>query len=129
MAITTKKVKKPKINGVYQAYDKDLKINLNNPKQHNVIVLSINDKTNTARVKTITSLERKKVGKWFFKNGKLDDVKDGNILVIPKKIFRTKKLSGINHDIITISLNKLYYKEQTDNTYVPKRYINLIRRK
>ena len=31
MAITTNKVDKPKVNGVYQAYDVDLKINLNNP--------------------------------------------------------------------------------------------------
>lgn len=129
MAITTQKVKKPKINGVYQAYDKDLKINLNNPNQHNVIVLSINNKTNTARVKTITSLEKRYKKKMVFKNNKLNDVRNGNILVIPKKVFRTKKLSGVNHSIKKISLDKLYYKEPGDNTFISKRYVDLINKK
>ena len=129
MAITTNKVDKPKVNGVYQAYDVDLKINLNNPLQHNVIITSINKKRKSARVKTITSLEKKVGNQYRFKNRKLSDVKRGNILVIPRSQLKSKYLSGINHNGITISLNKLYYKEPNDRTCFPNRYHKLIHRK
>ena len=129
MAITTKKVKNPKINGIYQVNDLDLKINVNNPKQHNVIVTSINKKRGICNVKTITSLEDRKKGKFYFRDGQLFNVRNGNILVIPKNQLGTKKLSGVNHQIITIKIDKLYYKEPNDKTRYPNRYHNLIHRK
>lgn len=129
MAITTKQVKKPKVNGVYQAYDVDLKINLNNPSQHDVIVTSIDTKRKIARVKTITSLEKRINGFWKFKNKKLYDVRNGNIIVIPKNQLKSSKLSGINHNSRTIKLSKLYYKEPNDKTIFPKRYSKLIHKK
>lgn len=57
------------------------------------------------------------------------DVKNGNILVIPRSKMHSRLLSGINHNGITISLDKLHYKEPNDNTVVPKRYEKLVRRK
>lgn len=129
MAITTKKVKNPKVNGVYQVSDKDLKINKNNPKQHNVIVMSINKKRGTCNVKTITSLEDHSDGKDYFRNGQLYNVRNGNILVVPKNQLMSKKLSGINHKIISIKLDKLHYKETKDKTRFPNRYYKLIHRK
>lgn len=129
MAITTKKVKNPKVNGVYQVSDVDLKINPKNPKKHTVIITSINKKNKTCRVKTVTSLEDKKDGKYLFRNNQLDNVRNGNILVIPKTQLGTKKLSGINHNGITVRLDKLYYKEPGDNTRFPKRYHSLIHKK
>ena len=129
MAITTSKVYNPKVNGVYQVSDVDLKINLKNPKQHNVIVTSINKKRGTCTVKTITSLEDRKEGKYFFRNGQLDAVKKGDILVISKAQLRTNKLSGINHKRITIKIDKLHYKEPNDLTRFPNRYHDLIHRK
>lgn len=129
MAIRTKKVKNPKVNGVYQVSDKDLKININNPKQHNVIVMSINKKRGICNVKTITSLEDRKHGKFHFRNAQLYDVRNGNILVIPKNQLMSKKLSGINHNIITIKIDKLHYKKPGDKTKFPNRYKKLISRK
>lgn len=138
MAITTNKVLHPKVNGVYQAHDTDLKIHLDNPTQHDVIVTSINKKKNTARVKTITSLETtivkddgkgNKTRRRVFTNSKLRDVRIGNILPIPKRQLHSKHYSGINHNGITISLNKLYYKEPNDRTKFPNRYADLIHRK
>jgi len=64
-----------------------------------------------------------------FKNGKLNDVKYGNILLIPKTKFNTRVLSGINHNSITLKLDQLYYKEPNGNTVFPKRYHNLIHKK
>lgn len=129
MAITTKKVKNPKVNGVYQVSDKDLRINTKNPKQHDVIVTSINKKRVTCNVKTITSLEDHRNGKYYFRNGQLSNVKDGSILVIPKNQLNSHKLSGIYHKTITIKLDKLHYKEPGDKTRFPTRYKKLISRK
>ncbi len=130
MAITTEVVKKPKVNGVYQVSDKDLRINGNNPdSQHNVIVTSIDKKRKTARVKTITSLEKRRNGLWYFTNHKLYDVRNGKILVIPKNQLKSSRLSGINHDSKIVSLNQLHYKNPNDKTRFPKRYADLIHRK
>ncbi|MCH5179930.1 MAG: hypothetical protein J1F32_01795 [Erysipelotrichales bacterium] len=130
MEITTDVVRNPKVNGVYQVSDIDLRINGNNPNsQHDVIITSIDKKRNIARVKTITSLESRHRNQYSFKNRKLDDVKNGNILLIPRNQLNSRLLSGINHKGITISLNKLHYKEPNDMTRFPKRYINLIKRK
>ena len=135
MTITTNKVRKVKIFGVYQANDKILRIHNRNPnEQHNIIVTSIKRKNKTARVKTITSLERLSTDRYgnqryTFMNHKLDDVRDGNILVIAQKLINTHHLSGINHRGITIKLNQIHYKEPNDNTRFPKRYKKLIIRK
>lgn len=130
MAITTKVVRNPKVNGVYQASDKDLRINGNNPNsQHNVIITSIDKKRKTARVKTITSLETRRNGVWYFKNYKLYDVRNGNILIIPKSQLKSSRLSGINHNSKVISLKKLHYKQPNDRTKYPNRYNDLIHKK
>lgn len=134
MAITTNVVKNHKINGVYQVADKDLKINGNNPNsQHNIIITSIDKKHKTARVKTITSLESTTIinghRQRVFKNRKLADVRNGNILPIPKRQLRSKHYSGINHSTKIVSLNKIHYKQPNDRTIFPKRYNDLIHRK
>lgn len=130
MAITTPIVKKPKVNGVYQVSDKDLKINSSNPNsQHNVIITSINKKRKTARVKTITSLEKRIGNQYKFKNYKLNDVKKGNVIIVPRNQINTKLLSGINHNSKVVSLNKLHYKQPNDRTKFPKRYSGLIHKK
>ena len=84
---------------------------------------------NKVKVKTITSLESRKNKTWLFKNKKLKDVKNGNIIVIPKVSFKTKVLSGINHNEIEIDIDKLHYKEPGDKTMFPNRYHNLIHKK
>lgn len=129
MPITTSIVRRPKVNGVYQAYDVDLRINLNNPSQHDVIVTSIDKKRKTARVKTITSLEKRNNGQYRFKNNKLYDVRNGKILVVPRNQLKSSRLSGINHNSKIISLSKLHYKEPNDRTIFPKRYSKLIHKK
>lgn len=130
MDITTNVVRRPKVNGIYQVSDKDLKINGNNPNtQHNVIVISIDEKRKIARVKTITSLEGRRKGLWYFKNHKLFDVRNGWILIIPRNQLKSSRLSGINHNIKIVSLNKLHYKQPNDKTRYPKRYHELIHRK
>lgn len=129
MAITTSKVVNPKINGVYQVDDRVLGINTFISKQHNVIVTAIDKNNNKVKVKTITSLEKKKNKDWIFKNKKLTDVRNGNILVIPKVSFKTKVLSGVNHNEIEIDIDKLHYKEPGDKTMFPSRYHDLIHKK
>ena len=128
-SITTDVVKNVKVNGVYQALNDDLKIKTNHGVKHDIIVCSINRKRKTARVKTITSLESQKNGKWRFINGKLNDVKKGNILLIPNTQLHSSHLSGINHSTKIIPLNKIHYKEKGDSTRFPKRYAKLIHRK
>ena len=64
--IKTPVVKRVKINGVYQVHNDDLKISTNHGYKHDVIVTSINKKRKSARVKTITSLERRHKNKWHF---------------------------------------------------------------
>ena len=127
--IKTPVVKRVKINGVYQVHNDDLKISTNHGYKHDVIVTSINKKRKSARVKTITSLERRHKNKWFFTNGKLDDVRNGSILLIPKVQLKSAHLSGINHKSITVPLKKIHYKENNDHTIFPNRYKNLIHNK
>ncbi len=122
--------KKVKVNGIYQVYDKDLKINkVNNGDSHDIVVCSINKKNKTARIKTITSLEYKRNNNYLFKNYKLDYVKNGSILPIPKSFLKSKFFSGIDHRIKIVSLSKIFYKNSNDKTIFPKRYKNLIHRK
>lgn len=128
MAITTSKVLKPKINGVYQV--KNTILGFGKPDgQHDVIVLSINKKRKKAKIKTITSLERRKNSKYYFKNGKLDWVRNGMVIVIPKTQLKSKYLSGIHHNSVIVPLSELYYKEENDKTRFPARYRKLIIRK
>lgn len=128
-SITTDVVKNVKVNGVYQASNDDLKIKTNHGVKHDIIVCSINKKRKTARVKTITSLEVRKNDRWHFINGKLNDVKKGNILLIPNTQLHSFHLSGINHNTKIIPLNKIHYKEKGDSTRFPRRYAKLIHRK
>ncbi len=127
--ITTKVVKNVKVNGVYQVSNSDLKIITNHGTKHDVIVCSVNKKRKTARVKTITSLETRKNGISYFINGKLKDVKNGDILLVPANQLHSSHLSGINHNAKVVPLNKIYYKEPKDKTRFPKRYADLIKRK
>lgn len=77
-------------NRIYRADDGDLGIG-NNGNSHDVIVVSVNKRSNKCKVKTITSLEYSVVDKndsskniWIFNKNKLDDGRDGKITVIPK---------------------------------------------
>ena len=125
-------VNKPKVNGVYFAYDNHLKISSRSSTSgHMVIVTSINKKKGTANVKTITSLEDydSTNRRWKYRLHKIDDIKNGNILAIPINEFKTSKFSGIHHDTKTIKLNQLHYKSRSNTTRFPKRYAKLIHRK
>lgn len=128
-------VKKPKVNAVYSVSNNDLGIVTIHGVDHNVVVTSINKKRGIAYVKTITSLENRVFDKYSkkyvykFINKKLTDVRNGNILVVPKNVMRTQHLSGIVHDIKIVPLSKLNYKHSNDTTVFPNRYKQLIKRK
>ena len=83
-------IKKDKI---YRANNEDLNIRYRNgelvPGWHDLIIVSVNKRTKNCKVKTITSLEKEVNRRLYFKNNKLDDVRDGNIIVIPKIIALT----------------------------------------
>lgn len=113
-------VKNPKVNGVYFAYDNDLKIANNSPTSgHTIIVTSINKKRKTARVKTITTLGEysKKKKKWIYNFDKIDEVRKGNILAIPYKKLKAKNFSGVHHNSRTIKLNQIYHKIEITQLY------------
>lgn len=111
-------------NHIYRADAQDL--GLTNTKQpHDVIVTSVNKRRKTCKVKTITSLEnRNQTG---FLQHKLNDVRSGNILVIPKDQIKTKHLSGIDHRSKTIKFKRLYFSNT--GTIFPRRYKYLIYKK
>lgn len=131
--ITTAVVKRVKVNGIYQVSNRDLHIDTMHGLKHDVIVCSINKKRKTARVKTITSLEtnitRNGRRQKIFINNKLSDVRNGNILPIPKRQLKSRHYSGISHKSIIVPLSKIHYKEPNDRTRFPKRYESLIHRK
>lgn len=133
MAISTSVVKKPKVNGVYQVSNVYLGTGKHS-RAHNVIIASINKKNNTAKVRTITSAEYYKMDEsgniiYNFANNKLDLVKNGDIIIIPKKHFKTKYLSGVYKKTIEVPLNKIHYKEPKDKTIFPTIYKKVIRKK
>ena len=116
-------------NKIYRADAHDLGLT-NTTKPHDVIVVAVNKRKRTCKVKTITSLEKTIIDKYgnrkkTFMNHKLDDVRDGKILVIPKKEINTHHLSGVHNDVITIKMNKLYLS--TTGTKFPRRFKNLIK--
>lgn len=114
-------------NHIYRADAQDLGLT-NTNRSHDVIVTSVNKRKKTCRVKTITSLEyQDNNGEWKFINRKLSDVREGNILLIPKEQIKTHHLSGINHNSKTIKINKLYFTE--NETKFPRRYKHLIHKK
>ncbi len=125
------KIKRIKKNGIYYASNEDLKIRDSQgniiPGGHSVIVTSVNKQKGTCRIKTITSLEEKRDGKIRFKPDKLKKVRDGDILVIPKKQLNSRHLSGVSHDSKTIKSSKLT-KSKSSMKY-PKRYDKLIHKK
>jgi len=127
-----KKVEKPKVNGVYFAFDDALKVANNSPKSgHTIIVTSINKKRKTANVKTITTIGKYDDEKksWFYNFSKVDELRKGNILAIPYKELKAKNFSGIHHDSRTIKLDQIYYKTRNNTTRFPARYSKLIHRK
>lgn len=117
-------------NKIYRADAADLGLT-NTNKPHDVIVISVNKRSNKCKVKTITSLERSilKDGrkKQVFKNEKLDDVRNGRIIVIPKNQINTRVLSGVNNDILTIKVDKMYFSGS--GTKFPRKYKQLINKK
>lgn len=119
------------INKIYRADNEDLNIRNRNGRiiagSHDVIVISKNKRKKTCNVKTITSLEKEKNGKWVFIGKKLKDVRDGNIIAIPKKQINTDHLSGVNHSAKTIKINKLFVSQS--GTKFPRRYKHLIKKK
>ena len=127
--ISTPVVDKVKVNGIYQASNIDLGISTTHGTKHDIVICSIDKKRKKARVKTITSLEKRNRNEWRFINGKLDNVRNGSLLVIPRNQLRTSHLSGIYHNAKIVPLNKIHYKEAYDRTRFPKRYHNLIHRK
>ena len=121
----------PKVNGIYYVFNDKMKIYSDNGKRithggHNVIITSINKKNNTARVKTITSLVEKNNNKKF-NNKRLEDVENGNILIIPNNILNSKVLSGVKHNTQIVKISDL--KRSDRGFKFPKRYSKLIHRK
>lgn len=110
-------------NKIYRADATDLGLT-NTQKPHDVIVISVNKRSKKCKVKTITSLERPINGRMQFINRKLDDVRDGKIIPIPVKDINTHHLSGVNNDVKTIKINKLYLSNT--GTKFPRRYKYLI---
>ena len=117
-------------NKIYRADATDLGLR-NTNKPHDVIVVSVNKRSNKCKVKTITSLERpfvkNGVTKQVFINNKLDDVRNGKITVIPIKDINTYHLSGVNNDVLTIKTNKMYFS--ATGTKFPRRYKHIINKK
>lgn len=123
-------VKNPKINGVYFAYDSNLKVANKSPNNgHTIIVTSINKKRKTANVKTITTLGKydNAKQKWIYRYDKIDEVRKGNILAIPVNQLKSKNFSGVHHNSRTIKLNQIHYKN--NGILFPKRYSKLIHKK
>lgn len=110
-------------NRVYRADAKDLCLK-NTNKPHDIIVISINKRSNKCKVKTIV---KNGVSKQVFINNKLDDVRDGKIIVIPKKDINTNHLSGVNKKVLTIKTNKMYLN--TKGVKFPRRYKYIINKK
>lgn len=113
---------------LYYAKDRDLKIphkGLNDG--HSCIVLSINKKRKEARVKTITSLEHKIKGEFVYDKKALNELKNGDILAIPKKDLNSKNFSAVHHNIRTIKIDKL--ERNFSKMKFPKRYKKLIYKK
>ncbi|MEG2052921.1 MAG: hypothetical protein RRZ92_03110 [Bacilli bacterium] len=132
--IKTDVVKNVIVNGVYQVSNADLHIDTEHGDKHDVIVCSVNKKKKTASVKTITSLERRNNPntnhrEYRFINSKLEAVRNGDILPIPKNKLRSRHFSGICHNRKIVSFDKIHYKEPNDRTIFPKRYEKLIKRK
>ena len=118
-------------NKIYRADANDLGLTHTN-KLHDVIVVSVNKRKKKCKVKTIIFLEKDIIDQYgnkrkVFMNHKLDDVRDGNLLVIPQKLINTHHLSGINHKELTIKKNKMYLS--TTGTKFPRRYKHLINKK
>lgn len=63
----------------------------------------------------------------IFINSKLDDVRNGKIILIPKKDINTHHLSGINNRIFTVKVNKLYFS--TTGVIFPRKYKYIISNK
>lgn len=127
----SKPVKKVKVDKIYFVSNKDLGIKKRNgssmPCGHDVIVTSINKSNNTARVKTITSLEHETHKGKIFDTPSLIKASNGEILPIPIKEIKTKHYSGISHDSKVVSLSKI--NKSFSKYRFPRRYKDLIHRK
>lgn len=124
-------IKKPKVDHIYYVSNEDLKIKKKDgtiiPGGHDVIVLSVNKKRNTVRVKTITSLEHETDKGMRYDVKALNAAKRGQILPIPIKELNSPHYSGIDHRAKTVPISKLnaHYKKYR----FPRRYKKLIHRK
>lgn len=122
---------KPKIDHIYYVSNEALKIKKKDgtalPGGHDVIVMSVNKKRNTARVKTITSLEHETKLGMRYDFDALSAAKKGELLPIPINELHSQHYSGIDHRTKTVPISKLnvHYKKYR----FPKRYKKLIHRK
>ena len=117
-------------HGFYKATNHDLKIRNRYGKlmagSHHVVVMSKQSKKGFVKVKTITSLENvKNDGTCSFHDGALKAVKDGEIIPIPLKDFKTDKFNGIYKKPIWIHKSKLMKPERKYK--YPKKYHSLIK--
>lgn len=110
---------------VFRAKDKDLGLSKNKYLSHDVLLVSRNKKTNYCYVKTVSSLEKEKNGKLRFKLDKLDEIRKGEIIVIPKNQINTQVLSGVYYKPIRIHYSKLY-KSKT-GVIAPKKYKKVLK--
>lgn len=124
-------IHKPKVDHIYYVTNKDLKIKRKDgsamPGGHDVIVLAINKKRNTVRVKTITSLEYKTTKGMRYDFSALNAAKNGDVLPIPIKELNSRHYSAINHRTITVPVNTLSASKNSHR--FPRRYKKLIHRK
>ena len=112
---------------IYRVSDKDLNIpSRRKDSSHDVVLVYYNRFNKRCLVKTISSLEQyNKEGNLEFKPNKLDAVRNGEIIVIPKTQLKTRFLSGIYYKPISIHYKDLV-KTHTESTF-PKKYKKVIK--
>ncbi|MCR5461858.1 MAG: hypothetical protein K6E87_02205 [bacterium] len=95
---------------------------------HLVIVSAYNKRSKNCWVRTITSLDKfnKKTNKYEFVNDKIDEVRSGEIIVVPNKDVNSDILTGIYRRPIKVKFRNL---EATDKKLIyPKKYHNIIKK-
>lgn len=124
------KPKRVRIHGCYYVEDQDLGIDTGT-YGHDVFVIAFSKDKKKVKVKTITSIERKgkENGLRVFKKNKknnnyVEQIYDGEVVVMSKRDLCTDRLSGVNNNGIWISKKKLYKSKY--NLKYPKRYEQII---
>lgn len=126
-------VKHPRRNGVYYVSNKDLGITKKDGSAmgggHGVILVSKDKVNNICEVKTITSVlkENNNVIDLEKLKDKLNMIKEGKLVPIPKDELNSKYLSGVRQDSKVINCDKL--KKTTNknlNFKYPSKYGQII---